>query len=32
MTAEKGKQAKWKQKIVHEMTEYWINGSIWSGK
>lgn len=25
MTAEKGKQAEWKQKIIHEMTEYWIN-------
>lgn len=25
MTAEKEKQAGWKQKIVHEMTEYWIN-------
>jgi hypothetical protein len=25
MTVEKGKQAGWKQKIVHEMIEYWIN-------
>jgi hypothetical protein len=25
MTAEKGKQTGWKQKIIHEMTEYWIN-------
>jgi hypothetical protein len=25
MTVEKEKQAGWKQKIVHEMTEYWIN-------
>ena len=25
MTVEKEKQVGWKQKIVHEMTEYWIN-------
>jgi hypothetical protein len=25
MTVEKEKQAEWKRKIVHEMTEYWIN-------
>jgi hypothetical protein len=25
MTVEKEKQAGWKQKIVHEMAEYWIN-------
>jgi len=25
MTVEKEKQAGWKEKIVHEMTEYWIN-------
>lgn len=25
MTDEKDKQAGWKRKIVHEMTEYWIN-------
>jgi hypothetical protein len=25
MIVEKEKQAEWKQKIVHEMTEYWIN-------
>jgi hypothetical protein len=25
MTVEKQKQGKWKQKILHEMTEYWIN-------
>ncbi len=25
MTVEKEKHAEWKRKIVHEMTEYWIN-------
>jgi hypothetical protein len=25
MTVEKEKQPGWKQKIIHEMTEYWIN-------
>jgi len=25
MTVKKEKQAGWKQKIIHEMTEYWIN-------